>query len=151
MLWRERIKCAALAGPNTGPSRPACRRTRRRDHANGRKKPVAMVRYIVAAGLVAALGGCTAGADRSVLEIVTFDKPGPPKPVEYPRTAGELKNKVKWDGYPDTSFVPNPERLPELSKQERAEIEAELAETGESLMENRIMDCGAEDPADCVQ
>lgn len=104
-------------------------------------------------GLAIALvvGGCTAGADRSVFDMLANNEPEPPSmPVRAP-TTGDLSSQKKPDGYPDPSFVPNPERAPELSEAEREAMEQELREIGEAKMENRVMNCGSDDPAECVQ
>lgn len=78
-------------------------------------------------------------------------EPEAPSTPVLPHTTGEIKTQVKGDGYPDTEFIPNPVRLPELSEEERAAMRQDLAETGRQSMENRVMTCGAEDPAECVQ
>lgn len=97
------------------------------------------------------LGACAVGADRSIFGLMLFEDPEPPTLPEQPTTTGELADKVTRDGYPDPHFIPNPDRRPELSEAEREAMEADLRETGDEKMNNRVMNCGAEDPADCIE
>ena len=103
------------------------------------------------AGLLV-VGGCTGLAEYSVLGTFTGGGRGPPAEVQRPVTPDEeLKSKVRRDGYPDPNYVPNPKREPALTPEESTAIMAEMGELGRQRMENRIMNCGAEDPANCVQ
>lgn len=83
--------------------------------------------------------------------MLSNNAPDPPSaPVRAP-TTGDLSSQTRPDGYPDPAFVPNPDRAPELSEDERTAMEQELREIGETKMENRVMNCGSDDPAECVQ
>ena len=109
-------------------------------------------RFIACFVLTLALGACATGGEHSLLSSIIGDEQDAPQRPELPSTPDEeLKSKVKWDGYPDSTYVPNPERVPELSAEEEAAAKEELSTLSEKRLENRIMDCGAEDPADCVQ
>lgn len=114
-------------------------------------KPLKPFLRISAAAIALSVGACAAGADRTVLDVVRLKQPEPPTLTEQPTTTGDIKSRVGWDGYPDPDFVPNPERLPELSEEERAAIEEDLKETGRARLENRVLTCGATNPGDCVQ
>lgn len=106
---------------------------------------------ILGLSIALVVGGCTAGADRSVFDMLSNSAPEPPSAPERARTTGDLSSQTRPDGYIDPSFVPNPERAPELSEAEREAMEQELREIGEAKMENRVMNCGSDDPAECVQ
>lgn len=121
------------------------------DHVDGCMKPIKQFLQVSAAAIALSLGACSAGADRTIYELMVLKEPEPPKTPVLPHTTGELKTQVKQDGYPDADYIPNPERLPELSEEERAAMLEDLSETGRQSMENRVMTCGAEDPADCVE
>ena len=121
------------------------------DHVDGRMKPIKRFLEVSAAVIALSLGACASGADRSVADLILFRYPEPPKVPEYPVTEGDIKSKVKRDGYPDPEFLPNPDRLPELTRKEREAMREELEQAGRERMENRVMTCDAEGPADCVQ
>jgi len=123
----------------------------RRDHADGPMKPIKRLLQFSAAAIGLSVGACSAGADRSIYELVLLKDSKPPTATHYPQNSSDLKSQVKRDGYPDPNFVPNPERLPELTEEEREVMKQDLRTAGRERMENRVMTCGAEDPADCVE